>query len=76
MVQPGDVPGLVLEALREAGGSGDDVAQTLVAHAKAAGSTDNITVLLVFLKDPQQLLTYETSSRAEPGRATAAATGI
>uniref|UniRef100_A0A8C1SMA7 Protein phosphatase 1F n=1 Tax=Cyprinus carpio TaxID=7962 RepID=A0A8C1SMA7_CYPCA len=76
VVQPGDVPGLVLEALREAGGSGDDVAQTLVAHAKAAGSTDNITVLLVFLKDPQQLLTYETSSRAEPGRATAAATGI
>ncbi|KAF4113786.1 protein phosphatase 1F [Onychostoma macrolepis] len=76
VVRPGDVPGLVLEALRETGGSGDDVAQNLVAHAKAAGSSDNITVLLVFLKDPQQLLTYETSSRTEPGGATAAATGI
>ncbi|XP_016428229.1 protein phosphatase 1F-like [Sinocyclocheilus rhinocerous] len=76
VVRPGDVPGLVLEALREAGGSGDDVTQTLVTHAKAAGSSDNITVLLVFLKDPQQLLTYETTSRAEPGGATAAATGI
>ncbi len=76
MVRPGDVPGLVLGALRETGGSGDDVAQTLVAHAKAAGSSDNITVLLVFLKDPQQLLTNETSSRTEPGGATAAATGI
>uniref|UniRef100_A0A8C2BZS0 Protein phosphatase, Mg2+/Mn2+ dependent, 1F n=1 Tax=Cyprinus carpio TaxID=7962 RepID=A0A8C2BZS0_CYPCA len=76
VVRPGDVPELVLEALRETGGSGDDVAQTLVAHAKAAGSSDNITVLLVFLKDPQQLLTYETSSRAEPRGATAAATGI
>ncbi|XP_016409716.1 protein phosphatase 1F-like [Sinocyclocheilus rhinocerous] len=76
VVRPGDVPELVLEALRETGGSGDDVAQALVAHAKAAGSSDNITVLLVFLKDPQQLLTYETSSRAEPEGATAAATGI
>uniref|UniRef100_A0A8C1VJ29 Protein phosphatase, Mg2+/Mn2+ dependent, 1F n=1 Tax=Cyprinus carpio TaxID=7962 RepID=A0A8C1VJ29_CYPCA len=76
VVRPGDVPDLVLEALRETGGSGDDVAQTLVAHAKAAGSSDNITVLLVFLKDPQQLLTYETSSRAVPRGATAAATGI
>ncbi|XP_043096150.1 protein phosphatase 1F [Puntigrus tetrazona] len=71
VVRSGDVPGLVLEALRETGGPGDDVAQSLVAHAKAAGSSDNITVLLVFLKDPQQLLTSEMSSRG-PGGATAA----
>ncbi|KAK2910999.1 hypothetical protein QQF64_026605 [Cirrhinus molitorella] len=74
VVRPGDVPGLVQEALRETGGSADDVAQSLVAHAKAAGSSDNITVLLVFLKDPQRLLSCETSSRAEPEGA--AATGI
>ncbi|XP_073696766.1 protein phosphatase 1F [Garra rufa] len=76
VVRPGDVPGLVLEALRETGGSGDEVAQSLVAHAKAAGSSDNITVLLVFLKDPQRLLSCEMSSRPEPEGATAAATGI
>lgn len=76
VVRPGDVPGLVLEALREGRGSGEDVAQSLVAQAKAAGSSDNITVLLVFLKEPQQLLTRETSSRTEEGGATAAATVI
>lgn len=76
VVRPGDVPGLVLEALREGRGSGEDVAQSLVAQAKAAGSSDNITVLLVFLKEPQQLLTHEMSSRTEEGGATAAATVI
>ncbi|XDV21366.1 hypothetical protein PO909_026475 [Leuciscus waleckii] len=76
VIRPGDVPGLVLEALREGRGSGEDVAQSLVAQAKAAGSSDNITVLLVFLKEPQQLLTRETSSRTEEGGATAAATVI
>ncbi|XP_067295567.1 protein phosphatase 1F [Pseudorasbora parva] len=76
VVRPGDVPGLVLEALREGSGSGEDVAQSLVAQAKAAGSSDNITVLLVFLKEPKQLLTHETSSRTEQVGATAAATVI
>ncbi|ROI26640.1 Protein phosphatase 1F [Anabarilius grahami] len=76
VVRPGDVPGLVQEALREGGGSGEDVAQSLVAQAKAAGSSDNITVLLVFLKEPKHLLTHETSSRTEEGGATAAATVV
>lgn len=76
VVRPGDVPGLVLEALREGRGSGENVAQSLVAQAKAAGSSDNITVLLVFLKEPQQILSHETSSRTEEGGATAAATVI
>ncbi|XP_051532136.1 protein phosphatase 1F [Myxocyprinus asiaticus] len=67
VVQLWEVPGLVLEALREASGSGEEVAQSLVAHAKAAGSSDNITVLVVFLKEPQQLLTHETSSGTEGG---------
>lgn len=62
VLRPADVPALVLEALREAGGSGKDVAQRLVAQAKAAGSSDNITVLLVFLREPQELLLSETTA--------------
>ncbi|XP_030647672.1 protein phosphatase 1F [Chanos chanos] len=62
VVQPADVPGLVLEALRASSGSGEEVAQSLVAQAKAAGSSDNITVLVVFLREPAQLLCQE------PGR--------
>ncbi|KAL0979862.1 hypothetical protein UPYG_G00190780 [Umbra pygmaea] len=35
---------------------GQSVAQKLVDHAKAAGSSDNITVMVVFLRLPEQLL--------------------
>lgn len=61
-VQPSEVPQLVMGALQELplpegeseaqpdGGTGQTVAQKLVAHAKEAGSSDNITVLLVFLR--------------------------
>ncbi|XP_067084073.1 protein phosphatase 1F [Osmerus mordax] len=35
---------------------GEDVARQLVAHAKAAGSSDNITVMVVFLRSPELLL--------------------
>lgn len=38
------------------------VAQQLVGHAKAAGSSDNITVMLVFLRPPQQLLAQNSST--------------
>ncbi|KAF4074263.1 hypothetical protein AMELA_G00237400 [Ameiurus melas] len=62
VLRPADVPALVLEALREAGGSGEDVAQSLVAQAKAAGSSDNITVLLVFLREPRDLLLSEITA--------------
>ncbi|KAI7812336.1 protein phosphatase 1F [Triplophysa rosa] len=71
VIQSADVPGLVLEALS----SGEDVAQSLVAQAKAAGSCDNITVLLVFLKEPPKILTYNTSSATVEG-ATGEAAGI
>lgn len=71
VIQSADVPGLVLEALS----SGEDVAQSLVGQAKAAGSSDNITVLLVFLKEPQRILTYSTSAVTEEG-ATGQAAGI
>ncbi|KAG9261983.1 protein phosphatase 1F [Astyanax mexicanus] len=62
VVRPEEVPGLVLEALREAGGSGEEAAQSLVNQAKAAGSSDNITVLLVFLREPRELLLSDTGS--------------
>lgn len=62
VLQPADVPAMVLEALRDAGGSGQDVAQSMVAQAKAAGSSDNITVLLVFLREPRDLLMSDTAA--------------
>ncbi|XP_018584246.1 protein phosphatase 1F isoform X2 [Scleropages formosus] len=64
-VQPSEVPGLVNEALLESQGQGDPVAQRLVAQAKASGSSDNITVMLVFLRDPELLL-REAVGRSTP----------
>lgn len=70
-VKPLEVPYLVLDALQQQGdpeSKGDApleqsqhvvglrVAQQLVNYAKAAGSNDNITVVLVFLRPPEQLL--------------------
>lgn len=70
-VKPSEVPRLVLAALRrpaepEGGGgegvpSSESVAQQLVAHAKAAGSSDNITVLVVFLRPPELLLAKDSA---------------
>lgn len=42
------------------------VAQQLVGHAKAAGSSDNITVMLVFLRPLEQLLASPDSSKETP----------
>lgn len=68
-VKPSEVPDLVLNALQQPGDStgdalpeglggygGQRVAQHLVGRAKDAGSTDNITVIMVFLRPPEQLL--------------------
>ncbi|KAM4810064.1 protein phosphatase 1F [Rhinophrynus dorsalis] len=55
-VSPHEVPGLVLGQLQENGGDGQRVAERLVAAAKAGGSGDNITVLVVFLRDPLKVL--------------------
>lgn len=80
-VKPSEVPHLVLNALRQpnvpnsTGNAlseelGDDVelrvAQHLVGHAKEAGSSDNITVVLVFLRPPQQLLAPLNSTETAP----------
>lgn len=87
-VKPLEAPQLVLDALQqpddpEGGGDaqleqsehavGLKVAQRLVSHAKAAGSSDNITVVLVFLRPPEQLLA-PTDSMAETTGATRNAT--
>lgn len=70
-VKPPEVPDLVMDALRGTvdpeGGEqlppehaedvvGQRVAEKLVGHAKAAGSSDNITVMVVFLRPSVQLL--------------------
>ncbi|XP_076126038.1 protein phosphatase 1F [Alosa pseudoharengus] len=71
VVRPAEVPGMVLEALREAEGRGgcEEVAQHLVAQAKAAGSSDNITVMVVFLREPGQLLLEDQSDLGEAAAA-------
>ncbi|XP_051887813.1 protein phosphatase 1F [Pristis pectinata] len=55
-VEPSKVVHLVQEHLRENAGDGSSVAETLVTAAKEGGSSDNITVVLVFLRDPQIIL--------------------
>lgn len=55
-VQSCDVPALVLELLKASEGDGHGAAERLVAAAKHGGSSDNITVLLVFLRDPSSIL--------------------
>ncbi|KAJ1093847.1 hypothetical protein NDU88_006936 [Pleurodeles waltl] len=55
-VQPCEVPALVLEHLKGSQGDGHGVAERLVAAAKHGGSSDNITVLVVFLRDPSSIL--------------------
>uniref|UniRef100_A0A3Q0RFR5 Protein phosphatase 1E n=1 Tax=Amphilophus citrinellus TaxID=61819 RepID=A0A3Q0RFR5_AMPCI len=70
------VPHLVMDALKLAdkpeGGDapleqpednvGARVAQQLVGNAKTAGSTDNITVMVVFLRPLEQLLTQQSTT--------------
>uniref|UniRef100_A0A3Q2DHT2 Protein phosphatase 1F n=1 Tax=Cyprinodon variegatus TaxID=28743 RepID=A0A3Q2DHT2_CYPVA len=55
-VKPSEVPDLVMDALRGTADVGHRVAQRLVCHAKAEGSSDNITVMVVFLRPSGQLL--------------------
>lgn len=80
-VKPSEVPHLVMDALQQPADledRGDNppdqsqpdvglrVAQQLVGHAKAAGSSDNITVMLVFLRPLEQLLASPDSSKETP----------
>lgn len=54
-----EVAGLVRSHLVRQQGSGLQVAEELVAAARERGSHDNITVMVVFLRDPQDLLEAE-----------------
>nr|XP_033812766.1 protein phosphatase 1F [Geotrypetes seraphini] len=55
---------LVLEYLRENGGDGARTAERLVAAAKEGGSSDNITVMVVFFRDPQTILVESLAAAA------------
>ncbi|KAF6737493.1 Protein phosphatase 1F [Oryzias melastigma] len=77
-VQPSEVPQLVMGALQELplpegaaeappdSGMGQTVAQKLVASAKEAGSSDNITVMLVFLRPLLELASATRGRCAAP----------
>lgn len=54
-----EVASLVRSRLAGPQGSGLRVAEELVAAARERGSHDNITVVVVFLRDPQDLLEPE-----------------
>ncbi|XP_018421531.1 PREDICTED: protein phosphatase 1F [Nanorana parkeri] len=56
VVTSSEVPSLVLGHLLENGGDGQHVAERLVSAAKEGGSSDNITVMVVFLRDPAKVL--------------------
>ncbi|XP_053135444.1 protein phosphatase 1F [Hemicordylus capensis] len=55
-IGPFEVVDLVLEHLIQNKGDGLKAAERLVAAAKESGSSDNITVLLVFLREPKEVL--------------------
>lgn len=55
-IKPYEVVDLVLDHLMQTKGVGLKAAERLVAAAKENGSSDNITVLVVFLRDPQDIL--------------------
>lgn len=55
-IKPHEVVDLVLGHLMQTKGVGLKAAERLVAAAKENGSSDNITVLVVFLRDPQDIL--------------------
>ncbi|XP_043924671.1 protein phosphatase 1F isoform X2 [Protopterus annectens] len=56
-----EVADIVLDHLRKHNGDGSQTAESLVAAAKWGGSSDNITVLVVFLRDPQAILMEQNS---------------
>ncbi|KAH0625567.1 hypothetical protein JD844_015140 [Phrynosoma platyrhinos] len=55
-IQPFEVVDHVLEHLMQNNGDGLKTAESLVTAAKESGSTDNITVLVVFLREPKYIM--------------------
>lgn len=60
-----EVAGLVQSHLVRQQGSGLHVAEELVAAARERGSHDNITVMVVFLRDPQDVLEGEAQGAGD-----------
>lgn len=54
-LDPDDVAGHIYRAVGKSPGEVQGVAQGLVQRARECGSTDNITAIVVFLRDPQEL---------------------
>lgn len=61
-----EVAGLVQSHLVRHQGSGLQVAEELVAAARERGSHDNITVMVVFLRDPRDLLEGGAQGMGDP----------
>lgn len=61
-----EVVGLVQSHLMRQQGSGLHVAEELVSAARERGSHDNITVMVVFLRDPQELLEGGNQGAGDP----------
>ena len=66
VIRPSKVPQLVYAHLT-GGGSKESVAKSLIDHAKAEGSSDNMTAIVVFfdtfeLKEPPQAVSESESS--------------
>ena len=69
VIRPSKVPQLVYAHLT-GGGSKESVAKSLIDHAKAEGSSDNMTAIVVFfdtfeLKEPPQAVSESESSEDE-----------
>ena len=69
VIRPSKVPQLVYAHLT-GGGSKESVAKSLIDHAKAEGSCDNMTAIVVFfdtfeLKEPPQAISESESSEDE-----------
>ncbi|XP_007536505.1 protein phosphatase 1F [Erinaceus europaeus] len=60
-----EVPGLVQSHLVGQQGNGLHIAEELVAAARERGSHDNITVMVVFLRDPRELLEGKTQGTGD-----------
>ena len=69
VIRPSKVPQLVYAHLT-GGGSKESVAKSLIDHAKAEGSSDNMTAIVVFfdtfeLKEPPQAVSESESSEGD-----------
>ncbi|XP_030216645.1 protein phosphatase 1E [Gadus morhua] len=75
-VSPDEAVRVVSDHLQENTGDTSMVAHKLVASARDAGSSDNITVIVVFLRDPRNPPASSTEEEEEEAAAAAAEEGL